>query len=79
MVGYLLDKIETEYWRFCLRPLHVTKQAYLASSHEKIAKTIQRHFGYSLTEDDVSFVNQYREFVASINDELDAAASDPPA
>ena len=59
IIGYLLDNVETAYWKFRLRPLHSTKRRYLDTSDSAVAEAIKILFGHELTKSDVQRAARY--------------------
>jgi hypothetical protein len=66
LVKYAVKNAESFYWKFQLRPLHGTKEAYFNLSLGEIYKIIERLFGHQLTPGDEATVKMYRSYVAEI-------------
>lgn len=68
LVGYLIERARSIYWKFRLRPLHSTKRRYLQLSDNRFRRIIEKHFGHSLNSEDTKTICHYLDMVSSLKE-----------
>ncbi len=66
LVGWLLERAESAYWKFRLRPLHATKARYLETTQAHLKQVVRKHFGHDITAADIARADRYLKEIEAL-------------